>query len=83
MAESGGGELIGEFFLDDLERFWEIGLAGDAAGYVHACDEVIDVWEKGFDAGIELVEIGDNGNLRSAGPLGSEGCGGGVVAVDE
>src|SRR5579859_2822817 len=83
VAERGGGEFVGEFFLDERERFLEIGFGGDAAGNVVAGDEEIDVGKKRVDAGVEIVEIGDDGNFCGASPFGGEGCGGGVVAVDQ
>src|SRR5256885_6926872 len=46
VAQCGGGEFVGEFFLHDLERAREIGFGGDAAGNVFAGDEVIVVGKK-------------------------------------
>src|SRR5882724_4759449 len=42
VAERGGGKFVGEFFLDELQRFWEVGFARDAAGNVIAGNQVID-----------------------------------------
>jgi len=81
-AEGSGGEAGVVPGADGGERFAEVGFAGDAAGDVAAGDEVIDQGEKGIDAGIELIEIGDYGDAGFAGPGGCRGCGGGVVAVE-
>ncbi len=83
VPERSGGEFVGEFFVDELERFGEIGFAGDAAGNVFAGDQEVYVREKRVDAGIKIVEVGDDGNLRGASPFGGKGCSGGVVAVNE
>ncbi len=82
LAESGGGEARAVFTAHGCERFAQVGFAGDAAGNVAAGNEVIDQWEKGVDAGVELVEISDEGNARGACPSGGGDCSGGVVAVE-
>ena len=45
-------------------------------------DEIVDVGDEGFDVGVEFVEVGDDGDVRFAGPGGGEDGGFGVVAVD-
>ena len=50
-------------------------------GEVAADDDVVDIFEKGFDAGVAFVEVGDDGNADGAGPLRREGAGGGVEPV--
>ena len=50
---------------------------------IAADDEVIDVRDQVFDAGVGLVEIGDDGNAGGAGPGCGLGCGGGFESVDE
>src|SRR5439155_23988145 len=67
---------------DGGERFAEVGFAGDAAGNVAAGDEVIDEREKGIDAGVQIVEVGDDGDACFARPGCGCGCCGGVVAVE-
>ena len=57
-------------------------LAGDQAGEIAADDEVVDVFEQLFDAGISLVEVGNDDDAGFAGPAGGKGGGSGVVAVD-
>ena len=64
------------------EGFLEVGFGHEAAGEVAADDEVVDFLEEVFDAWVELVEVGDDGDAGFACPGGGEGCGGGVVAVD-
>ena len=60
VTERGGGEFVGEFFVDELESFWEIGFAVDAAGNVVTGDEVVDFGKKRVDGGVELVEVGND-----------------------
>ena len=81
-SEGGGGEAGAVAALHLLEGSFEVGLGHEAAGEVAAGDEVVDVFEEGFDAGIELVEVGDDGDACFACPGGGESGGGGVVAVD-
>ena len=83
MAERGRGDSICEFFVDDLEGFGEIGFAGDKAGNVVAGDKVVEFGKQRFDAGIELVEVGNNGYFCDPCPLGGLKCRGSVVAIDE
>src|SRR5579859_924454 len=63
------------------ERLLQIVGRGELAGNVAAGDEVVDVEQKRFDAGIEFVEVGDDRNACGAGPSGGLRGGGGVVAV--
>ena len=55
VAERGRRELVGEFLLDNLERFREIRFAGNSAGNIHAGDEEIDVRKERFDAVVKIV----------------------------
>ena len=80
-AEGGGGEAAAVAAMHLLNCGGEIGLEHEAAGEVAADDEVIDVFEEEVDAGIDLVEVGDDGDSGGAGPACGEGGGGGVVAV--
>ena len=43
-----------------------IGFASETTGDVSAGDEIVDVVKKRCNAGIEVVQIGDDGNVRSA-----------------
>ncbi len=81
-AEGGGGESAVVAALHFSERLFEAGLGGEAGGKVAGDDEVVDVGEEGFDVGVELVEVGDDGDAGFAGPGGGEDGGFGVVAVD-
>ena len=82
VAESGGGESRVVSGADERERFAEVGFAGEAGGNVAAGDEVVDQREKGIDAGVEFVEIGDDGNACFSRPRCGDRSGGGVVAVE-
>lgn len=81
-TEGRGGEETAVAALHQLEGFFEVGLGHETAGEVSTDDEVVDVLEEFFDAGVDLVEVGDDGNVGFAGPAGCESCCGGVVAVD-
>ena len=83
VAQRGGAEFVGEFFLHDLERAREIGFGGDAAGNVFAGDEVIDVGKERVDSGIKVVQVGDDGDFCGPGPTGSDGRGGSIKAIEE
>ena len=82
LAEGGGGEGATEAALDELEGLFEIALAGEHEGKVAAGDEVVNVGDEVFYAGVELVEVGDGGDACLARPTGGEGGGGGLKAVD-
>ena len=69
-------------FICGAEGLFEIPFAGEARGKVAADDEVVDVVDQVFDAGIELVEIGDHGDAGGAGPACGHGCCGGFKAID-
>jgi hypothetical protein len=81
-AEGGGGETAAVAALHELEGAFEAGLVHQARGEVAADDEIVDVFEEVVDAGVGLVEIGDDGDGGGAGPAGGLDGGGGVVAVD-
>jgi hypothetical protein len=83
VSESCGGEFVGESFLDDFERFGEIGFAGNQAGNVVAGDEVIDFGEQSVDFGIKLVKIGDDGDSRSTSPYGGLAGGRSVMSIHQ
>ena len=72
VAERGGGEFVGELFVDELEGFRKVRFAGDAAGNVLAGDEEIYLGKQDVNAWIKIIEVGDDGNLRGAGPFGGE-----------
>src|SRR5919108_940307 len=81
-AEGGRGEAATEAAMHGGKRAAQIVGRGDLAGDVAAGDEVIDVGEKRFDAGIKFVEVGDDGNAGGARPGSGLGGGCGVVAVE-
>ena len=81
-AECGGGEAAVEAAMDRGERAMQVVGCGELAGDVAAGDEIVHVREKGFDAGIEFVEVGDDGNAGGSRPRGGLRGGGGVVAVE-
>ncbi len=81
-AEGCGGEATPVAAMDGLQGFFEVWLSHEAGREVAADDEVVDVFDEVFDAGVELVEVGDDGDSGFAGPSCCEGCGGGVVAID-
>lgn len=82
LAEGGGGEAAVVAALHFSECLLKIGLGGETGGKVAGDDEVVDVVDEGFDVGIELVEVGDDGDVGFAGPGGGKDGGFGVVAVD-
>jgi len=61
-AESGGGEAAAEAAMNGGEGFLQISCGCELAGNVAAGDEVVDVLQERFDAGIKFVEVGDDGN---------------------
>ncbi|HKW33079.1 MAG TPA: hypothetical protein VJN92_08740 [Candidatus Acidoferrum sp.] len=81
-AESGCGEAAAEAAVDHGQRVVQIIGCGEFAGNVAAGDEVVHVGQKRFDAGIEFVEVGYDGNAGGARPSGGLGGSGGVVAVE-
>ncbi len=81
VAQSCGSEATGVAAMNLRERKAKIAFAGEARGDVAAGNQEIDVGQQSFIAGVEIVEISDDRNSRSARPLGGEGSGGGVVAV--
>ena len=81
-AQGGGGEGAAEARLHLEEGLFEVRLGHEAAGKVTAGDEEVDIAEKIFDAGIELVEVGDDRDAGGAGPGRGDRGGGGVVAID-
>ena len=81
-AEGGGGEAAVVAAVHLFEGAFEVGLLHETGGEVAGDDGVVDVGEELFDAGVELVEVGDDGDIGLAGPASGLGGGGGVVAVD-
>ena len=81
-AEGGGGEAAVVAAVHLLKCAFEVGLLHETGGEVAGDDGVVDVGEELFDAGVELVEVGDDGDIGLAGPASGLGGGGGVVAVD-
>ena len=56
---------------------FKVALAGEARGKVAADDKIVDIVNQVSDAGIELVEIGNDGDAGGACPArGHCGCGG-------
>ena len=81
-TECGGGETCAVAGMHAAERGLEAGFVHVAGGEVAADDGVVDVGEQVIDAGVGLVEIGEDGDAGLACPGGGEGGGGGVAAVD-
>ena len=82
LTKSGGCEATVVTALHFAKSLFEIGLGCEARGKVAADDEVVDVADEVFDLGIELVEVGDDGNAGFTGPSGGADCGFCVVAID-
>ena len=80
-AESRGGEAAAKAAMDIGQRLLQLSGRGELAGNVAAGDEVVHVGEKRFDAGIQFVEVSDDGNAGCSRPIRGLSCGGGVVAV--
>ena len=81
-AKSGGGETATEASVDGGQGFLQIIAGGELAWYVSAGNQVIDVFQESFHAGVEFIEVSDNRNVRRPRPSGGLRCRGGVVAVD-
>jgi len=81
-AEGGSGEAATVAALHAAQGFVEVVLSHQAQRKIAAHDQVIDVLDEIFDAGIDIVEIGDNRDVGDAGPVGGEGGCGRVEAVD-
>ena len=81
-AECGGSETAAVALLHAAQGGFEAGFLHETAGEIATDDEVVDVFEQSFNAGVELVEVGDDGDSGFAGPLRRDGGGGGVKAVD-
>ena len=60
----------------------EIGFVHQAAGEILAHDQIVDVGDEFLDAGIGVIQIGDDGNVRQHAPSGGLRGRGGVVAID-
>jgi len=83
VSKCGGGKPASKALENKRERLAEVVLVGEPARDVAADDEIVDPGQQGIDGGVELVEIGDYGNVRSASPSrSSDGCGG-VVTIHE
>lgn len=83
VSKSGGGKPASKALENKGERLAEVVLVGEPARDVAADDEIVNPGQQGIDAGVELVEIGDYGNVRRASPgSGSNGCRG-VVTIHE
>ena len=81
-AERGGGEFCAVAEMHVAEGELKVGLGHEAARKVAADDGVIDEGEELFNAGVELIEIGDDGDAGFPGPAGGEDGGSGIVAID-
>jgi hypothetical protein len=81
-AEGSGGEAAAVAALHEFEGALEDGLVHETRGEIAADDEVIDILKEVVDAGVGLVEVGDDGDGGGAGPACGLDGGGGVVAVD-
>src|SRR6266851_3137400 len=82
VAESCGREPRAESATHGGECPAEVGFAGYAAGNVAAGDEVIDQREQSVDAGIQVVEIGEDGNACGTGPSGGGDGRSGVMTIE-
>jgi len=80
-AQSGGGEDATEALANGRERFTQVIFGSEAARNISAGDEVVDVLQKRFTPGIEVVEIGNDGNACGARPACGGCCGDSVMAV--
>ena len=81
-AERGAGEAAAEAAMHGGQRFVQVVGESELAGNVSAGDEVIHIGQKCFDAGIEFVKVGDDGNVGGTRPSGGLGSGSGIVAVE-
>ena len=68
MAQSRGAQAALEAAVHEAQRHFQIGFPGKATRHVPAHDEVIDVLQQVFDAGVKLIEIGNDRDAGSAGP---------------
>lgn len=82
LAECGGGEARAVTVEQSSECSFEVGLAHVLSGEVAADDDVVDVFKQHFNAGVALIEIGDDGDVCFVCPLGGEGAGCGVESVN-
>jgi hypothetical protein len=81
-AEGGGGEAATVAGLHEADGLVEIGLVHEARGEIATDNEVVDLFEQSFDAGVDLVQVGDDRHAGLAGPGGGEGGGGDVISID-
>ena len=81
-AECCRGQSAAKALQGGAKSLFKIAFAGETRGKIAADDKVVDVVDQVFDAGIDLVEIGDDGNSCGAGPGSGLGCGGGFETVD-
>src|ERR1700760_2922026 len=75
-AQRCGGDGAAEALARGAESLLEIAFASETGWKITADDEVVDVIDQVFNAGVSLIEIGDDGNSGGAGPRCSLGCGG-------
>jgi hypothetical protein len=81
-AKGSGGEACVVSAVHFAESLLEGGFGGETGGKVAADDQVVDVVDQGFDVWVEFVEVGDDGNVSGASPVGGLDGGFGIVAVD-
>ena len=77
-----GSETTAVTTLHSLQRSFGDFVVHKTAREIAADDEVVDVYQKLFDAWINLVQIGDYGNASGTSPTGCQGCCCSVVAID-
>ena len=73
-AERGRGDRAAEALHGGAKSLFEIAFAGETCGEVAADDQVVNVRNQVFNAGIYFIEIGDDGNAGRAGPGSGLGC---------
>src|SRR5436309_12823000 len=67
-AECGGGEAAAEATMDGGEGLLQIVGRHKLAGNITAADQIVDIFKQRFDGGIELMQVGDDPNIRGARP---------------
>src|SRR2546429_4091985 len=80
-AECGGGGAAAEATREGGGGGFEKVGGHKLAGETTAADQIVDIFKQRFDAGIEVIQVGDDPNFRGARPSGGLGGSRGVVAV--
>jgi len=82
LAKCGRSEARAITVEQFFERGLKVRLAHMLGGEVAADDDVVHILKQGFNAGITVVEVGDDGDAGCAGPLGRKSAGCGIEPVD-